>query len=245
MKSSKNKIKEGRCQGIGESYVPFYTANEARSIGTASMIPDPIEHRMVHVLSTTEEDLYYLLRWDDRTLYIREQYLLNTERINDIRRQLGLKQCPQTTCYTTDFLVDHIDGTQHAYSVKWKMDAFNPNSVQYKGKKNRYAQMIERQKIEQLYWESQGIPFSIITSEHINRTLSKNINFVMGFYEPTFISTREQKLMYLIAHKIVEINMEETLINPKQLTESMCFDIDSMYEKALSMKTERVGEHND
>lgn len=245
MKSSKNKIKEGRCQGIGESYVPFYTANEARSIGTASMIPDPIEHRMVHVLSTTEEDLYYLLRWDDRTLYIREQYLLNTERINDIRRQLGLKQCPQTTCYTTDFLVDHIDGTQHAYSVKWKMDVFNPNSVQYKGKKNRYAQMIERQKIEQLYWESQDVSFSIITSEHINRTLSKNINFVMGFYEPTFISTREQKLMYLIAHKIVEINMEETLINPKQLTESVSFDIDSMYEKALSMKTERIGEYDD
>lgn len=51
--------------------------------------------------------------------------------------------------------------------------------------------------------------------------------------------------MYLIAHKIVEINMEETLINPKQLTESVSFDIDSMYEKALSMKTERIGEYDD
>lgn len=125
------------------------------------------------------------------------------------------------------------------------MDAFNPRSIQYKGKRNKYAQMIERQKIEQLYWESQGVPFSIITAEHINRTLAKNISFVMSFYEPTFISSTEQKLMYLIAHKIVEIDMEDSLINPKQLAETMAFDIDAMYEKALSMKVERMGAHND
>ena len=87
--------------------------------------------------------------------------------------------------------------------------------------------------------------FSIITADHINRTLAKNISFVMSFYEPTFISSTEQKLMYLVAHKIVEIDMEDSLINPKQLAESMAFDIDAMYEKALSMKVERMGVHND
>ena len=104
--------------------------------------------------------------------------------------------------------------------------------------------MIERQKIEQLYWESQNVPFSIITADHINRTLAKNISFVMSFYEPTFISSTEQKLMYLVAHKIVEINMEDALIKPKQLAATMTFDINATYEKALCMMAERVGVHN-
>ena len=119
-KSNMKKIQEGRCQGIGPAYVPFYLASEAKSMGTASMIPDEIEGRMIHTLSTTETDFYWLLRWSDDTLHIREQYLLNRAYVNDVRISLGLKQVPANCCYTTDFLVDLIDGSQRAYSVKFK-----------------------------------------------------------------------------------------------------------------------------
>lgn len=233
-KTNVKKIQEGRCQGIGPAYVPFYLANEAKSMGTASMIPDMIEGRMIHTLSTTETDFYWLLRWSDDTLHIREQYLLNRAYVNDVRISLGLKQVPANCCYTTDFLVDLIDGSQRAYSVKFKAADFDPNNVKYKGSKKKYANLIERQNIERLYWESQGIPFAIITSELINRVYSKNIAYAMGFYNQLLICNSEQKLMYLIAHKIVRVDMEHEKLNPKRLLEQLNIDVDTIYEKVTS-----------
>lgn len=236
MKSTKNKIAEGRCTGIGPDYVPFYTANEARSIGTASLIPDPFEGRMVSVLSTTEADFYYVTRWDEQVEHIREQYLLNTEYVNEVRRSLGLKPVSSETCYTTDFLIDYKDGSQHAYSIKWKADEFNQDSLRYQGRKNRYAQLIERQNIERLYWESQNVGFSIVTNEDINHVLAKNVAYVMGFYDDLFITTTEQKLMYLIAHKIISVPMDRFKLNPRELVQRMDFDIDAVYERAVVLK---------
>lgn len=233
-KTNAKKIAEGRCTGIGASYVPFYLASEAKSMGTASMIPDAFEGRMIHTLSTVETDFYWLLRWSDDTLHIREQYLLNRAYVNDVRISLGLKQVPANCCYTTDFLVDLIDGSQRAYSVKFKADDFDPNNIKYAGSKKKYANLIERQNIERLYWESQGIPFAIITSESISRTYSKNIAYAMGFYNPLFICNLEQKLMYLIAHKIVRVDMEHEKLNPKRLLEQLNIDVDTIYEKVTS-----------
>lgn len=233
-KTNVKKIQEGRCQGIGPAYVPFYLASEAKSMGTASMIPDMIEGRMIHTLSTTETDFYWLLRWSDDTLHIREQYLLNRAYVNDVRISLGLKQVPANCCYTTDFLVDLIDGSQRAYSVKFKAADFDPNNIKYAGSKKKYATLIERQNIERLYWESQGIPFAIITSETINRTYSKNIAYAMGFYNRLLICNSEQKLMYLIAHKIVRVDMEHEKLNPKRLLEQLNIDVDTLYEKVTS-----------
>lgn len=233
-KTNAKKIAEGRCTGIGASYVPFYLASEAKSMGTASMIPDEIEGRMIHTLSTVETDFYWLLRWSDDTLHIREQYLLNHEHVNDVRMTLGLKRVSSNTCYTTDFLVDLVDGMQRAYSVKFKAADFDPNNIKYAGSPKRYVALIERQNIERLYWESQGIPFAIITSETINRTYSKNIAYAMGFYNRLLICNSEQKLMYLIAHKIVRVDMEHEKLNPKRLLEQLNIDVDTLYEKVTS-----------
>lgn len=233
-KTNMKKIQEGRCTGIGANYVPFYLASEAKSMGTASMIPDAFEGRMIHTLSTVETDFYWLLRWSDDTLHIREQYLLNHEHVNDVRMTLGLKRVSSNTCYTTDFLVDLVDGMQRAYSVKFKAADFDPNNIKYAGSKKKYATLIERQNIERLYWESQGIPFAIITSETINRTYSKNIAYAMGFYNRLLICNSEQKLMYLIAHKIIRVDMEHEKLNPKRLLEQLNIDVDALYEKALN-----------
>lgn len=240
-KSNKKKLEEGRCQGIGPDYVPFYKANEGGSRGTASMIPDPVEQRMVHVLSDTEKMLYHLLRWDEETEHIREQYLLDADRINDVRRELGYSQVPKSACFTTDFLVDYRDGSQHAYSVKFSSQQFDVKSREYAGRESAYARLIERQNTERLYWESQGVPFSIVTRDDLmkHRIQIKNIAFIMQFYNPLFITNTEQKLLYLIAHHIVIVPMEEEFINPKQLAECMTFDIDAVYEKAIAMK-ERI-----
>lgn len=237
-KSNKKKLEEGRCQGIGPDYVPFYKANEGGSRGTASMIPDPIEQRMVHVLSDTEGMLYYLLRWDEEVEHIREQYLLDAERINDVRRELGYSLVPKSACFTTDFLVDYRDGSQRAYSVKFSSQQFDVRSKEYAGRESAYARLIERQNTERLYWESQDVPFSIVTRDDLikHRIQIKNIAFIMRFYDGLLVTNTEQKLLYLIAHHIVTVPIEEEFINPKQLAERMAFDIDGAYEKAITMK---------
>ena len=232
-KTNAKKIAEGRCTGIGASYVPFFKASEAKSIGTASMIPDLREGRMIHTLSATETDLYYMLRWDDMVEHIREQYLLDTNYVNEIRLGLGLKQVPANCCYTTDFLVDYKDGSQHAYSVKFKRADFNPDSIQYRGKDYKYKKMIEWQNIERLYWQTQGIGFSIVTSEDIDRVYVQNIAYALSFYDPLMIHTREQKLMYLLAHKVILIDMHKERINPKRLSEKLAVDIDSLFEETV------------
>lgn len=237
-KSNKKKLEEGRCQGIGPDYVPFYKANEGGSRGTASMIPDPVEQRMVHVLSDTEGMLYYLLRWDEGVSHIREQYLLDAECVNDARAELGYSRVPGTACFTTDFLVDYRDGGQHAYSVKFSSRQFDMQSREYAGREGAYARLIERQNTERRYWESQDVPFSIVTREDLmeHRIKIKNIAFILRFYDALFVTNTEQKLLYLAAHHIVTVPMEEEFINPKQLAARMAFDIDGAYEKAVSMK---------
>lgn len=47
MKSHKRKIEEGRCQGYGKDYTPFILVREYKGRGTASVIWDPFEERLI------------------------------------------------------------------------------------------------------------------------------------------------------------------------------------------------------
>lgn len=237
-KSVKKKLQEGRGQGCGTAYVPFHKANESRSRGTAYQIPDPIERRTVHVLSDTEAMLYYLLRWNEEVEQIREQYLLDAERVNEVRRALGYSQVSYMTCYTTDFLVDYRNGVQRAFSVKFSQQDFDASSKRYAGREKRYVQLIERQNTERLYWESQGISFSIVTRDDLlqHRIQIKNIAFLMRFYDEMFISTTEQKLLYLLAHHVIHVPMENEFLNPRQLLAKADFDVDAAFEKFQELK---------
>ena len=221
--------------GSIENYQPFYKANGGGSRGTVSLIPDPIEKRMIHVLSDTESMLYYFLRGDETVAHIREQYLLDTHILNDVREQLGYHRVSSTACYTTDFLVDYKNGDLHAFSVKYSNSQFDPNSKEYAGSQSKYIQLIERQNTERAYWESQNVAFSIVTREDLmkHRIRIKNNAFIMRFYEPLFITNTEQKLLYLIAHHYHHVDLDTEFINPKELVKSANFDIDAVFDKAM------------
>ena len=64
----------------------------------------------------------------------------------------------------------------------------------------------------------------------------KNNAFIMRFYDELFITNTEQKLLYLIAHHYYHVDMDSEFINPKALVAAATFDIDAVYEKAISMK---------
>ena len=238
-KTNKAKLAEGRCQGIGPDYVPFYKANEGGNRATASMIPDPIEGRMVHCLSDTESMMYYLLRWNPEVAHIREQYLLDQDRVNDVRQELGYSRVTQQACFTTDFLVDFADGSQQAYSVKFQSKEFDPSARIYQGRDYAYARLIERQNTERLYWESQDVKFNIVTRDDLMpfRIQIKNVAFLMRFWDDRFITNRQQKLLYLIAHHIIDVpDMNTEFINPRQLERDVAVDIDAVYERTLDVR---------
>ena len=223
-----DKAKEGRCQGIGSTYVPFHKVNEARSIGTATMVPDPFEGRHIHLLSQAEADLYYTLRWNPMVLHFREQFLLDGDLINVARKQLGLRPVTELY-YTTDLLVDYTDGRRIAFSVKSSKREFDPNDIQYKGREQSYARLIRRQNIERVYWESQSVSFFIVTRDSLDLTFARNVRFVMGYWDGSFCQTREQKMMWLVAHRIIEVPMRGEYLNPKKLAISASFDVEAMF----------------
>ncbi|MCC8045733.1 MAG: TnsA endonuclease N-terminal domain-containing protein [Clostridiales bacterium] len=243
-KSVKTKLKESRCQGIGPDYVPFYMANEGGSSGTCSMIYDPREGRMVHCLSRTETMCYRMLTWQRDVLHIREQFLLDHDLVNEAREKLGYSRIPETLVYTTDFLVTYRDGHEAAFSVKYSEKEFDRNSKQYEGREYRYDSLVMRQNTEREYWESQGVSFSIVTRELLMKYQIRimNIALVMGFYDEIYISSKEQKLLYLIAHHYVDVDMDTEPLNPKKLAASMPFDIDAVYEKAVKLREAITGE---
>lgn len=230
MKSHKRKIEEGRCQGYGKDYTPFILVREYKGRGTASVIWDPFEERLIHCLSQTEVAVYETIRWQDNVEHIREQYLLDTDRMNAIAEELGMKKAPW---WTTDFLVDYDDGSKTAFSVKYDRNAFDPNKRTYRGKESRLHNLVMRQRAEQIYWESQKVRFKLVTNEDINQVLVWNVKSVMSYYESFKVISKEQKLKYLIAHKYVYIPMDKQILDFHEIVERACFDIDELYKRVL------------
>lgn len=230
LKSHKRKIEEGRCQGYGKDYTPFILVREYKGRGTASVIWDPFEERLIHCLSQTEVAVYETIRWQDNVEHIREQYLLDTDRMNAIAEELGMKKAPW---WTTDFLVDYDDGSKTAFSVKYDRSAFDPNKRTYRGKESRLHNLVMRQRAEQIYWESQKVRFKLVTNEDINQVLVWNVKSVMSYYESFKVISKEQKLKYLIAHKYVYIPMDKQILDFHEIVERAGFDVDELYKRVL------------
>lgn len=154
--SNKNKFKRKMGTGEGANYKPFITTSEFNSIGTTTVIRAWKTGRGIHCLSQGEMYWYYLLRWDDNNIDIREQYPLNREETLAIADKLGVKH-PGNNDYimTTDFLVTKSDNTFHAYSIKTAKDSLNDRDL-------------EILCIEKMYWKSKNIKYSLLFKTDAN-----------------------------------------------------------------------------
>ena len=228
-KSRADRLAEGRCQGIGPAYVPFYMVEDFPSRGTCSRIWDTREGRFVHCMSQTEAMLYFLLRWEKSIMHIREQFLLDQQKINAICKHYGF---PHMECCTTDFLVDYGDGSQAAFSVKYSERDFDPQNPKYRGRENKYEELMRRQTVERYFWESQGVSFQIVTRENLPETRVFNIRYIMGFELPLLAVSPTQKMMCLIAHGIMPAgDIDSAYVDPvKMLAETDC-DVEELFEK--------------
>ena len=199
--SEKTKQNQRRGKGEGASYKPYIKTREVPSTGTGRILKDKITGRQMHLLSQAEVYTYYLLRWDDSVVDIREQYPLELEDTLKIADHLGYKHPhDRKTSMTTDFLVTYRekDGTKtyKAYSVKASKEILQNDRT------------VEIQRIEMAYWNLKGIPFEIVFKEDMNRIKVGNIEAVMDYWDAKKIKTDIDMIKYLIAPKKMIVDME-------------------------------------
>ena len=222
--SEKTKQKQRRGKGEGASYKPYIKTREVPSTGTGRILKDKMTGRQMHLLSQAEVYTYYLLRWDDSIIDIREQYPLELDDTLKIADQLGYKHPhDRKTSMTTDFLVTYQeeDGTKtyKAYSVKTDREVLQNNRT------------VEIQRIEMAYWNLHGISFEIVFKEDMNRIKVGNIEAVMEYWDIKNVLSDIDMIKYLIVHKKMSVDMESKPLNFPELVRTRLLE----YKKGITI----------
>ena len=188
-------------QGVGVDYRPYITTSEFNSRGTTSVIKDWKTGRAVHCLSQGEMYWYYILRWDDTNVDIREQYPLDYKKTVNIANEMGVAS--PRKIMTTDMLATKKDGTEVAYSVK--------------ADKRLSKRQMQLLCIEKQYWLNQGIEYQLVFKSEMNTILASNIRLVTEFYDATLVFDVISAIKHKIAIKEIEFDMESKPIENSDL----------------------------
>lgn len=216
--SRKTKLKEHRGEGTGADYKPWIKAREINSTGTTHNIVDWKHGRTIELLSEGETWLYYILRWDDRNIDIREQFPLNLEETNAIAEAANLMKVNHgEDNMTTDMLVTKDDHTYKAYSVKVSRNELSQ------------PRNIEKLWIEKTYWMSHKIPWVQVYKTDLSRTYADNIRLCVEYYSQSRVHDEISMLKHLIATKQIIVDMKQEPLNFTSLAKQ--------YRKELTWKT--------
>lgn len=244
--SEKTKRKRLRGSGEGPNYKPYIKAREVPSIGTSRILVDKKDGRQREFLSQAEVYAYYLLRWDDTVVDIREQYPLELDATLRIADQLGYRHPKdRETRMTTDLYITYVekDGSlkYKAYSVKESKDVIIINEKDSLEDIKRKNRMVEKLRIEMAYWNLNGIPFEIAYKEEMNKIKVGNIEAVMDYWNINDVVTKIDMIRHLIAQKKIEVDMDSKPLNFLQLVEQYIGD-DMKIEE---LKERILANHND
>ena len=148
----------------GAKYIPFIDLRDIKSDGAKGRTPDYENARKDKRLLSTNERLFaYILMFDDRIMWSKEQYpLLPIERSVAIAKRLKIRhpKYPGTNVdvvMTSDFYCGKFDGNEVVYSIK---DDEKIKSLTAREKKN----LENKEKIQRAFWESKGIKYYLIYS---------------------------------------------------------------------------------
>ena len=167
--SDESKIKRG--YGIVDmsapwKYEPWIHVREVSSGNGRRHIVSDLKYpeRKIHLLSDLELSVYYMLRQDMHVLELFEQYPLDLEKTLEICEEVNIRhpvisQTGRYSVVTTDFLavVSANDGMEYrAFAVKTEDELKN-------------TRVLEKLKLEQLYWNSLDVPWCIITEQSLKQ----------------------------------------------------------------------------
>lgn len=184
-------------QGEGANYKPYITTSEFNSLGTTSVIRDWKTGRDVHCMSQGEMLLYYILRWDDENIDIREQFPLDYDETVKIAERMGVP-APKNIM-TTDMLVTREDGSYIAYSMK--------------ASKNMPKRQLELLCIEKQYWLNHGAHYRLVFKTDLNPTLASNIRLVTEYYVADRVFDACSAIKHKIAVKEYKFDMEHEILS--------------------------------
>lgn len=178
--SNANKLKKGRGEGHGKSYVPFLFTREVPSLGKASRIKGWKTGREHHFLSTLESNYFYILEWSPVILDIREQFPLPLSDTQAIAERLSIRhpynnKTDEPWVATTDFLIDYDeDGVTKlkARSIKSVSDLSDTRTI-------------EKLEIERTYWHERGVDWGIVTEGDIPKAFAGNVEWVHTALDPS------------------------------------------------------------
>lgn len=197
--SRKTKILRHMGEGTGKDYLPYITTSEFNSLGTTSVIKDWKTGRGVHCLSQGEALWYYILRWDDNNVDIREQYPLDRDTAIKIAEENGFQYPKQKNhIMTTDFLTTEKSGKLHAYSIKTDT--------------NLNERTLQLLCIEKLYWNKQGVPYTLLYKVDVNKILVSNIRIVTEFYDSDRVFDGISAIKHKIATKEIKTDLETKIL---------------------------------
>lgn len=187
-------ISEGRGQGEKADYICWFQCHEENYPGTSFRIYNPKIGRMHQVFGRSQIYLLLQLMYAKEIVDIRENFpLLPAARFYASHSKNHSKGLPTAETLsiakeyskdhssfkhpkysrskdlkvlTTDFLITKTDGTKCAISIRTE-NSFKDIS--------RFRKHI----IEELYWQSRLIPFTVVEKDKINRQFSNNIRDII------------------------------------------------------------------
>lgn len=206
--SYKSKIREGRGKGEQADYLPWIKAREINSLGVTHNIIDWKHGRTIEFLSEGEAMEYYILRWDDNVIDIREQFPLPLDETNMIAEKAGLMPVNKgEDCMTTDLLVTMKDGTLKAYSVKADRS------------ETEIPRNVEKLWIEKMYWQLHGVGWTQVYKEDMDRDFVDNIRLSVEYYDAEKVHDRISVVKHFIARKELIVDMKNGPLDFVKLSE--------------------------
>lgn len=163
------RIAMGDGTGRGEHYRPYLRIQDVPSSAIRSRIYFPRFKRVVHVLSHSELSGLLLFEWNDNVVEIREQFPLDPEITLGICLRNGIRHpmmCGRRIVMTSDFLVTYRTGVTDivkAYQIKASHEEANR------------PRTLEKLKVEEEYWNHQGIEWKLLVATDFNRQFVENL----------------------------------------------------------------------
>jgi len=178
-KKYKTWLKEGRGQGHGPSYKPWYRIQDVSSHGLCHRIKSVwTTGRETHLLSNLERDWFFVFDWSPLVIDIREQFpLLPLQETQAIAAECGVKHPvehrtkeQQAVVLTSDFRLTLAVGDQTINQIRTVKYAQSLSS----------QRVLEKFEIERRYWERRGVDWGIVTNRDLPRTLARNVELLRG-----------------------------------------------------------------
>jgi len=202
------RISKGRGSGSGADYKPWLVIQDFPSLGRVHRILGWKHHRVHHLFSDLERNVFLHHLFPFSVTDIREQFpLLPLEETIEIAREMGVRHPtdPRTkhpVVMTTDLLLSVCQGPYGTYqplTVKYFKDI----------QKNR---VVEKLEIERRYWAaaSRNLKLKIVTERQVSMEFVHNMLWIHPFYWLSELYPLTEREILKIASLLTQLALNES-----------------------------------